>query len=468
MIESVPDTIEKLQEGLLKKNYSCVELVDYYLNRIKKYDSSLNSFLTISEDSAYSQAKKMDKVLNGGSFSLSEYPLLGVVVSFKDLFLTKGIRTTAGSKVLQSYVPPYSSTVVMKLLSAGAIMIGKTNCDAWAHGASGENSDYGPTKNPWNKKYVPGGSSSGAAVSVSSDFSFVALGTDTGGSVRQPASFTNLVGLKPTYGLVSRYGVVAMASSLDTIGHFTKTVEDSRRILAVTGGIDNYDSTLCGEKGEKIGEKIKIGIPKEYFGEGLDLEVREIILKAIEILKKKGIAFKEVSLPHTEYAVPVYYVIQPAEVSSNLSRYDGVRYGNDRDSFGSEARRRIMLGTYVLSEGYRDAYYLKAMKVRKKISDDFDHVFVDVDAILCPTAPTPAFKLGEKANDPLKMYLADIYTASASLAGIPGLSIPAGFTKDKRPVGMQLLGKRFNENKLFDIGEMFQKLTNYHLEKPVI
>jgi aspartyl-tRNA(Asn)/glutamyl-tRNA(Gln) amidotransferase subunit A len=390
---------------------------------------------------------------------------LGVVLAHKDLFLTKGVRTTAGSKVLESYLPLYSATAVERLEKAGAIMIGKTNCDAWAHGASGENSDFGATKNPWDLERVPGGSSSGSAASVAAEFCLAATGTDTGGSVRQPASFCNTVGFKPTYGAVSRYGVIAMASSLDTVGHITHTAADSRRIFEIVRGEDGRDATVTNAKFQMPNSKLKIGIPKEYFVEGLDPEVEKQVREAIEVFKKHKVEIVDISLPHTKRAISVYYIIMPAEVSSNLGRYDGVRYGNGRESFGDEAKRRIMLGTYVLSAGYKEAYYLQAQKVRSKIIADFEAAFSQVDAVLAPVSPTPPFKIGEKIADPLKMYLADIFTVSANLAGLPALALPSGFTPKGLPVGFQLMGPRFSENTLFALGELFQKETDYHLKK---
>ncbi len=351
--------------------------------------------------------------------------------------------------------------MVERLEKAGCILIGKTNCDAWAHGASGENSDFGPTKNPWKKEFVPGGSSSGSAAAIAANFSLIATGTDTGGSIRQPANFCGVVGLKPTYGAVSRYGIVAMASSLDSIGHFGRTVDDVRKVFEVTKGADGNDSTVVNSKTRPAKPKLKLGLPQEYFVEGLNKEVEESILKAVAVFRKEGIEIVEVSLPHTKYAISVYYIIQPAEVSSNLGRYDGIRYGNDRNSFGAEAERRIMLGTYVLSAGYYDAYYLKAMKVRSKIIEDFDQAFEKVDAVIAPVSPTPPFKLGEKADNPLQMYLADIFTVAGNLAGIPGLAIPSGFTKNGLPLGFQLLGPRFSEETLFSLGERYQESTDY-------
>jgi aspartyl-tRNA(Asn)/glutamyl-tRNA(Gln) amidotransferase subunit A len=464
----LPDSISNTQKLLLSKKVSARELTDAYLSRIKATEG-LNAFITVSEEKAYEQARSVDKAISDlGEEALEKRPLLGVTIAHKDLFLTKGVRTTAGSKVLEYYVPSYSSTVVKKLEAAGIIMLGKTNCDAWAHGASGENSDFSPTKNPWNKDYVPGGSSSGSAVSVAIGTSLVATGTDTGGSVRQPASFCGVVGLKPTYGAVSRYGVVAMASSLDSIGHFSLTVEDSKKVYEVTKGKDNKDSTLKDGELGKPKARIKMGIPKEYFTKGIDGEVTRSVMDAAKVFEKQGVELVEINLPHTKYAISVYYIVQPAEVSSNLARYDGTRCGKERASFGAEAKRRIMLGTYVLSSGYYDAYYLKAMKVRSKIIEDFEKAFEDVDVIIAPVSPTPAFKLGEKSNDPLKMYLADIFTVPADIAGLPGLSVPSGFTKSGLPLGFQLMGPRFSETILFELGEAYQKETNWKFIHPKI
>lgn len=459
-MKDIPTTIGETQKLLLAKKITAVELVNAYLKNISDLNPELNAVLTISEEEAYEKAKKVDALGDQmGEKIKDEYPLFGVVVAYKDLFLTKGIRTTAGSKVLESYVPAYSASVVKRLENAGAIPIGKTNCDAWAHGASGENSDYGPTKNPVNEEYVPGGSSSGSAVAVAAKMSLVATGTDTGGSIRQPANFTGVVGFKPTYGAVSRYGIVAMASSLDSVGHFTNSVEDSKRIFEITRGEDGKDGTVKNAEYKNPNAKLRIGIPKEYFIEGIDSEVKDSVMAAAKFFERKGIELKEISLPHTKYAISVYYIVQPAEVSSNLGRYDGIRFGNSRESFGAEAKRRIMLGTYVLSAGYYDAYYLKAMKVRSKIIADFDKAFAEVDAIVAPVSPTPAFKLGEKANDPLQMYLADILTVPANLAGIPGLAIPTGVNKKGLPLGFQLMGPRFSENVLFALGELYQEET---------
>ncbi len=458
----LPLTIKETQEGLIGKKFSAVELIDSYLTRINKYNKKLNIFLTVTQEVAYTQAKKADRLIcDYGNKAFADYPLLGVTVAHKDLFLTKGVRTTAGSKVLESYIPPYSATVVEKLEKAGCIVLGKTNCDAWAHGSSGENSDYGPTKNPWHKEYVPGGSSSGSGAALAANFSLIATGTDTCGSIRLPANYSYSYGLKPTYGAVSRYGVVAMASSLDTVGHLGRCAEDMEKVFQITKGADFKDSTLAERKKESPKARIRIGIPGDFFANGVDGEINKNIQRAIEIFKKAGIEFREISLPYTKYAISVYYIIQPAEVSSNLSRYDGIRYGESRNLFGEEAKRRIMLGTYVLSSGYYDAYYLKAMKVRSKIIDDLNKVFDQVDAIIAPVAPTPPFKIGEKVDDPLKMYLTDIFAATANLSGTPALAVPFGFSKEKLPLGFQLMGSRFSEYTLFALAKLFEEATSY-------
>jgi len=397
--------------------------------------------------------------------------LAGIPAAVKDLFSTKGIKTTAGSKVLENYVPVYDATTIERLKNAGVCMIGKTNQDAWGHGASGENSDFGPTKNPYDLEKVPGGSSSGSAVSVASGASLAAMGTDTGGSIRLPASFCNVIGLKPTYGRVPRYGVIAMASSLDCIGHFTKTVYDNALVLNTTAGEDGFDSTTSPQKPgdytadiEKGVKNLKIGLPKEYF-EKLDSKIKESILKAVKTLEKLGAKITDINLPHTQYGVAAYYIIQPSEVSSNLARYDGIRFGEDREKFGSEAKRRIILGTFTLSSGYYDAYYLKAMKVRRLIRDDFVKAFKNVDVLICPISPTVPFKIGEKVDNPLQMYLADIFTVCPSLAGVPSLNVPCGFIKGL-PVGMQIIGPDFSEGLLYQVGYAYEQETKWYGRKP--
>ena len=452
---NTPLTIKETQDGLKSKKFSAVELVDSYLSQIGRYNKEYNIFLTVTEEEAYKKAKDLD---NEGIYS---NPLSGVVTSCKDIFLTKGVRTTAGSKVLENYVPAYSATSVKRLESAGAISIGKLNCDAWAHGASGENSDFGPTKNPWNKEYVPGGSSSGSAAVLAANMSLVSLGSDTGGSTRQPANFCNLVGLKPTRGAISRYGVIAMSSSIDTVGSFTHSVDDMEIMFDVLRGEDGLDGIAKDFKKPEIKSKFRIGIAKEYFTEGLESEVHQMIDDVRKTFEAMDIEVVELSLPHTKYAVPVYYIIQPAEVSSNLGRFDGIRYGNPRDNFGSEAKRRIMLGSYVLSAGYYDAFFDKAQRVRTKLIEDFDNAFEKVDAILSPVSPTPPFKLGKNTSDPLKMYLEDVYTASINLAGIPSLALPSTFSADKLPIGFQLIGPNFSEHNLFELGRRYHQEINY-------
>jgi aspartyl-tRNA(Asn)/glutamyl-tRNA(Gln) amidotransferase subunit A len=461
-------TIKSAKEKLLKKEFSAKELTKHYLERIKQYDKDINSFITVCEDVALGQAEKADKLIS----EKQDLPLLGIPIALKDLFSTKGIQTTASSNVLKGYVPPYDATVVEKLKNSGAVIIGKTNCDAWAHGSSGESSDFGPVKNPWNKQYTPGGSSSGSASAVTSDFAIASTGTDTGGSIRLPASFTNTVGLKPTYGRVSRYGIIAMASSLDSIGHFTRTVEDSALLLNITAGKDLKDATTPDvevlDYTKNINQNIKglrIGVPKEYFIKGLDIKVKEAVENALQFYQSQGAQIIDISLPNTEYAIATYYIIQPAEVSSNLARYDGIRYGNSRENFGAEAKRRIMLGTFTLSVGYYDAYYKKAMRVRTLIKEDFDKAFAKVDAIITPTSPTLPWKLGEKVNDPLAMYLSDVFTVTGNLAGVPGISIPVGFANGL-PIGMQILGPQFSEELLFRFGHQFEINHDYYKKQP--
>lgn len=461
-------TIKLAKQKLLQKEFSATELTKFYLERIRKYDKQINSFITVCETEALEQAKKADKLIS----EKQNLPLLGIPIAIKDLFSTKGIETTAASNVLKGYIPPFDATVVEKLKNAGAVILGKTNCDAWAHGSSGENSDFGATKNPWDKKRTPGGSSSGSASAVTADFALASTGTDTGGSIRLPASFTNTVGLKPTYGRVSRYGVVAMSSSVDSIGHFTKTVEDSAEILNVTAGKDEMDATTPEKNvpdytknlGNSI-KDIKIGVPKEYFIKGLDPKIREAVNSALKFYEKQGAEIVDISLPNTEYAIATYYIIQPAEVSSNLARYDGIRYGNGRESFGAEAKRRIMLGTFTLSVGYYDAYYKKAMKVRTLIKEDFEKAFEKVNAIVAPVSPSMPWELGEKVDDPLAMYLSDVFTVTVNLAGIPGLSVPVGFSKGL-PIGMQILGPQFSEDLLFNLGYHFEKEHDFYKKQP--
>ena len=463
-------TVREVSKLLTSKQIAATELTRQFLKRSTDLNKKLNSFITITEELALAQARKIDKLTSGiGKLS----PLMGIPLAVKDLFSTANIKTTAGSKVLENYVPVYDAVSTAKLKKAGMVIIGKTNLDAWAHGSSGENSDFGPTYNPYDLSRVPGGSSSGSAVAVASSCSLVAQGTDTGGSIRLPAAFCNLVGLKPTYGRVSRYGVIAMASSLDSIGHFTKTVYDNALVLGVTAGLDPYDATTSPKQVDNYikdierGVKgIKIGIPKEYL-RGLDPKIKQLTKEAIKTLENLGAIVYEVSLPHTEYGVATYYIIQPSEVSSNLARYDGIRFGFGREKFDSEAKRRIILGTFTLSSGYYDAYYLKAMKVRRLIREDFTKAFKKVDVLICPTSPTLPFKIGEKTSDPLTMYLSDIYTTSMNLAGIPSLNVPCGFI-DNLPVGMQIVGPDFSEKLLYQVAYAYEQETNWYQKQPEI
>ncbi len=439
-------TLTQTIKALKEKQFSEQELNKAYLDRITSLNPKLNAFLDI------------------------ENPTKGIPAAIKDVIVTKNIKTTAGSKILRNFIPPYSATVVERLLENGVSILGKTNCDEFAMGGSGENSAYGATKNPWDVTKVTGGSSSGSAAAVASDMCVFSLGSDTGGSIRQPASLTGIVGLKPTYGRVSRYGLIAMASSLDQIGSMTKSVEDAALVLNWISGADNKDSNASNSKfnlttftGDIKG--LKVGIPKEYFEEGLDASVKKIINDAIKKLEELGAEIVEVSLPHSQYALAAYYIIVPSEVSSNMARYDGIRYGKGREEIGPEVKRRIMLGTYALSTGYYDEYYSKAAKVRTLVKQDFEKAFQKCDVIVGPVSPTTAWNLGEKVDDPLKMYLADIYTISANLAGIPGLSVPCGFS-DNLPVGLQILGKQWDEETVLKVGYAYEQATNWHKEKP--
>lgn len=436
------ETIKALKE----KKFSEEEFNKAYLERIKSLNPKLNVFLDIQE------TKK------------------GIPAAIKDIIVTKGIKTTAGSRILENFIPPYNATVVEKLLSQGISIIGKTNCDEFAMGSSGENSAYGPTKNPWSLNKVPGGSSSGSAAAVAAALCVFSLGTDTGGSIRQPASLCGVVGFKPSYGRVSRYGLIAMASSLDAPGPFTKTVSDARLVLDWISGSDGYDSNCHPRpdprlRGNDDLKGMKVGVPKEYFGKGLDSGVEKTIRDAIKKLEELGAEIVDVSLPHTEYAIATYYIIMSSEVSSNLARFDGIRFGNSRDHFGAEPKRRIMLGTYSLSSGYYDEYFNKAAKVRTLIKKDFEETFKKCDVIVGPVSPTVAWDLGEKIYDPLTMYLSDVYTIPASLAGIPGLSVPCGFSNGL-PVGLQILGKFMDDKTVLEVGKVYEQATNWHKRKP--
>jgi len=456
-------TVEAARTAVLEKQTTATALADAFYAKIEAEDPAIGAYLTLSKERAYAQAARIDTLADKGDGLPA---LAGVPVAVKDVFTTKDVRTTAGSKILDNFIAPYDATIVRRLEDAGAVILGKTNCDEFAMGSSNENSGFYPVHNPRDRTRVPGGSSGGSAAAVAAGTAVASIGSDTGGSIRQPAAFCGVVGLMPTYGRVSRYGLIAFASSLDHPGPFAKTVMDAALMLEVLAGRDPADSTtadvLVPNYSEYVGQPVtglKIGVPGEYFGEGLDAGVRAVVERGIQELARAGAEIVPISLPHTSYAIPTYYVVATAEASSNLARYDGVRYGlrsagktlaemyrRTRDAgFGAEVKRRIMLGTYVLSAGYYDAYYLKAQKVRSLLARDFDEAFAKVDAIVTPTTPTPAFKLGEKTDDPLAMYLADIFTVTADLVGVPGISIPCGTSKEGLPIGMQILGKHFDE-----------------------
>ncbi len=473
-------TIAEQIKGLRNKDFSSLELTQHYLNRIN--DSELNAFISVTSNQALSQAKEADKkIANGKSSSLT-----GIPYAHKDIFCTKGVKTTAGSKMLDSFISPYDATLTNKLNAENMVMLGKTNMDEFAMGSSNENSYFGPVQNPWDKAKVPGGSSGGSAAAVAARISPFATGTDTGGSIRQPASLCGITGLKPTYGRISRYGMIAYASSLDQAGPLTRTAEDAAIVLNAMAGFDTNDSTSANKSVpnytqclENSVNGLKIGLPKEYFSDGLDKGVEKVVMQSIKEYESMGAKVQEVSLPNTVHAIPAYYIVAPCECSSNLSRFDGVKYGyrcedprdlNDlylrsrSEGFGDEVKRRIMIGTYALSAGYYDAYYLKAQKVRQLISEDFKKTFKDVDVIMSPVSPSAAFDLGS-VKDPVSMYLADIYTLSVNLAGLPGMSIPAGFS-DNLPVGLQLIGNHWSEELLLNVAHQFQMRTDWHNYSP--
>lgn len=475
-------TIAELQEQLRKRAVTAREIAEAHLKRINERDPQVKAFLRLSPERALEQAAAIDRLVEKKQ---PLPPLAGVPMAIKDVIATRDVPTTAGSRILENYRPPYDATAVARLEQAGAVILGKTNCDEFAMGSSTENSSYFPTRNPHDLERVPGGSSGGSAAAVADALAVASLGSDTGGSIRQPASFCGVVGVMGTYGRVSRYGLIAFASSLDHVGPFARTVRDAAAVLQVVAGRDSNDSTSAdvpvpdyAAELEKPVKGMKVGVPKEYFGAGLDAEVRAQVEKGIERLRELGCELREVSLPHTDYAIACYYIIAPAEASSNLARYDGVRYafrapGADSleamyhatrgAGFGAEVKRRIMLGTYVLSAGYYEAYYLKAQKVRTLLYQDFVRAFEQVDALVTPTAPTPAFKLGEKTNDPLQMYLADIYTVTGSLAGVPGISVPCGKSKAGLPIGLQLFGKHFDEARLLRLAHAFEQSGGFDL-----
>jgi aspartyl-tRNA(Asn)/glutamyl-tRNA(Gln) amidotransferase subunit A len=484
-------TISQASEKLSSGEISSVDLVNSVLQRIDSVDDKVKAYLRVLKEEALEEASNSDERRASGR-ELSK--LDGVPISLKDLICLKDCETTASSNILKGFIPPYDSTVAAKLKNAGLIILGKTNLDAFAHGSSTENSDFFTTKNPWDLERIPGGSSGGSAASVAADECLGSIGTDTGGSIRQPASLCGVVGLKPTYGRVSRYGVIAMASSLDVIGPITKSVKDSAMLLEVMAGKDPLDSTTLEEAVPEYSdtlkpiEKLKVGIPKEYFAAGTDQDVLERINEAVEILKKNGAEIIDISLPSTDFALSVYYILQPAEVSSNLSRYDGIRYGfstlrenpkqtleqvyfsSRSEGFGDEAKRRIMLGSYVLSAGYYDAYYRKAMKLRTLVKNDFEKAFEQVDVILTPVSPTPAFKIGEKSDDPVQMYLSDIFTVPINPAGVPAMSLPVGFVEregKKLPVGLQIIAPMLGEQTIFDTAFTIEQELNIK-DKPQI
>ncbi|MCJ7492757.1 MAG: Asp-tRNA(Asn)/Glu-tRNA(Gln) amidotransferase subunit GatA [Deltaproteobacteria bacterium] len=479
-------TAYQLHEMLMRKEVTSREITESVLKRIAKVEDRIHAFITLTPDVARQQAALADARIQKGETT----PLTGIPLAIKDLICTQGVRTTCGSHILENYIPPYDATVIEKLKAAGAVLVGKANMDEFAMGSSTENSFFGPTRNPWDLERIPGGSSGGAAAAVAAGECIASLGSDTGGSIRQPASCCGVVGIKPTYGRVSRYGLVAFASSLDQIGPFSKDVRDAALLLQAICGHDFRDSTSVNvpvpDFTQSLVDNVRgmiLGIPKECFREGLDPEVESAFREAVRNLEKLGAKTVEVSLPHSEYALAVYYIIAPAEASSNLARYDGVKYGfrakgsfdlmemykeTRSQGFGAEVKRRIMLGTYALSAGYYEAYYRKAAQVRTLVRQDFEKTFAHCDVLLTPTAPTPAFKLGEKVDDPLQMYLSDIFTIPCNLAGLPGLSLPSGFSKQGLPIGLQILANHFQEEKMLRAAYVYEQNTEYHLRQPAL
>jgi aspartyl-tRNA(Asn)/glutamyl-tRNA(Gln) amidotransferase subunit A len=485
-MELYEQTIHDLHQQLKARQLSSVEITKALLARIETTDTAINAFITVTAEQALREAAEADQRIASGDCA----PLTGIPVALKDIFLTEGVRTTCASRMLENFIAPYDATAWAKMKAQGAVLLGKLNQDEFAMGSSCENSAFGPTRNPWNRDHIPGGSSGGSAAAIAAQQAVATLGTDTGGSIRQPASHCSCVGLKPTYGRVSRYGVIAYASSLDQVGPVTRDVTDAALLLGVIAGHDPKDSTsvdcpvpdyTSALKNDVKG--LKIGLPKEYFIDGLDPDVQTAMDQAIETYRQLGAEFVEVSLPHTDYAVATYYLIATAEASSNLARYEGVRFGHRAENpsglidlmmqsrsegFGAEVKRRIMLGTYALSSGYYDAYYLKAQKVRTLIQRDFSEAFKQVDLLLTPVAPTPAFKIGEKTADPLQMYLSDIFTIPVNLAGICGISIPAGISTNGLPIGLQLLGRPFGEETVLQAAYRFEQATPWHRAKAAL
>jgi aspartyl-tRNA(Asn)/glutamyl-tRNA(Gln) amidotransferase subunit A len=479
MSPATPWTIAGVREALQAKKISARELAREFYAQIDRRNPELNAFLTLCPERAYAQADRVDASIAQGR---ALEPLAGVPVAIKDVLSTRGVRTTCGSKILENYIPAYDATAIERLEGAGAVILGKTNCDEFAMGSSNENSAYGAVRNPLARDRVPGGSSGGSAAAVAAGLSVVALGTDTGGSIRQPGAYCGIPATMPTYGRVSRYGLIAFASSLDRIGPFATNIPDVATVMAVIAGHDSTDSTSAAvpvpnyaDEIESPVQGLRIGVPEDYFGEGIDSEVKAKVQAGIALLEKLGCKRVPLHMPHTDYAIATYYIVATAEASSNLARYDGVRYGlripgatlmemyrkTREHGFGPEVKRRIMLGTYALSSGYYDAYYLRAQKVRALIAQDFSNAFQKVDAIITPTTPTPAFKLGEKTADPLQMYLADIYTVTGSLAGVPGVSIPCGKTNAGLPVGMQIFGPLFGEARILQLARAFEKADGF-------
>jgi len=477
-------TIDQASAMLRNRELTSRELTEAIFDRIAATDEKIRAYITLCREPALEQAKAADERLRR-----EDHPplLLGIPIAIKDNFLTRGVRTTCASKILGGFAPPYDATTIKTLRAAGAVFTGKTNLDEFAMGSSVENSAFFPTRNPWNIERVPGGSSGGSAAAVAADQCIAALGTDTGGSIRQPAACCGVVGLKPTYGRVSRFGIIAFASSMDQVGPMTKTVKDCAILLEALAGYDSADSTSVNRVVPRYRHEltddikgIRVGIPKEYFVSGMEPEVEGAVRQAVTVLEKSGAVLEEISLPHTEYAIAVYYIIATAEASSNLARYDGMRFGyrarakdltetymlTRDEGFGPEVKRRILLGTYVLSAGYYDAYYLKAQQVRTLIKNDFDAAFERCDAIVTPTAPTTAFKIGEKSEDPLKMYLSDIYTISINLAGLPAISLPCGFDSAGLPIGLQIIGKHFDEPTVLRIAHCYEQSNDWHQRKP--
>ncbi len=479
----INQSLKSLSQMLANKEVSSVEMTQTFLARIKQFNPSINAYITVEEEKSIQQAKAADAMIAAGKAQ----PLTGIPIAQKDIFCAKGWKTTCGSRMLENFIAPYDAYVIQQFNEAGAVNLGKTNMDEFAMGSSNETSYFGGVKNPWDKERVPGGSSGGSAAAVAARLCAAASGTDTGGSIRQPASLCGFTGLKPTYGLVSRYGMIAFASSLDQAGPMAKSAEDCALMMNVMAGFDQRDSTSLSHPKEdylrdlnKPLAGLKIGLPKEYFAEGLDANVEQVVQDAIAEYKKLGAEFVDISLPNASLSIPVYYVLAPAEASSNLSRYDGVRYGHRAaeyddlidmymksraEGFGDEVKRRILIGTYVLSAGYYDAYYLKAQQIRHLIADDFKAAFKQCDMIMGPTVPSTAFKIGEKTGDPVSMYLQDIYTIATNLAGLPGMSIPAGFSNGL-PVGLQIIGNYFDEARMLNVGHAYQQVTDWHTMMP--